>query len=65
MDGVGSDPIYNPLVIGATNVPWAIDAGIVRWFVSRIYIPLPDLPARIYLIKNLLEKDKKFLGDKV
>ncbi len=65
MDGVGSDPIYNPLVIGATNVPWTLDAAILRWFVSWILIPLPDEPARKYLIKNLLEKDKKLLGDKV
>lgn len=50
MDGVGSDPIYNPLVIGATNVPWTIDAAIIRWFVSWIYIPLPDEHARKYLV---------------
>ncbi|KAJ7022989.1 P-loop containing nucleoside triphosphate hydrolase protein [Mycena alexandri] len=45
MDGVGHDDT-GILVIGATNIPWQIDASIKRRFQKRIYIPLPNLEAR-------------------
>ncbi|KAJ6509135.1 P-loop containing nucleoside triphosphate hydrolase protein [Mycena vulgaris] len=45
MDGVGHDDT-GVLVIGATNIPWQIDASIKRRFQKRIYIPLPSLDAR-------------------
>ena len=31
---------------------------------SKIYIPYPDEEAREYLIKWLIEKDKKAIGEK-
>lgn len=36
------------LFIGATNEPWALDSAILRpgRFDERIYVPLPDQPAR-------------------
>jgi len=45
MQGVGNkhDGI---LVLGATNLPWALDPAMRRRFEKRIYIPLPDAPAR-------------------
>jgi transitional endoplasmic reticulum ATPase len=41
----GSDPI---LFMGATNVPWQLDSAVLRpgRFDEKVYIPLPDLPAR-------------------
>ncbi|KAI8985263.1 P-loop containing nucleoside triphosphate hydrolase protein [Pilobolus umbonatus] len=45
MNGVGHD-MEGVLVLGATNIPWALDSAIRRRFEKRIYIPLPDTNAR-------------------
>ncbi|KAI8827133.1 P-loop containing nucleoside triphosphate hydrolase protein [Fimicolochytrium jonesii] len=45
MQGVGND-MQGVLVLGATNIPWALDPAIRRRFEKRIYIPLPDINAR-------------------
>ncbi|XP_002159815.2 vacuolar protein sorting-associated protein 4B isoform X1 [Hydra vulgaris] len=45
MQGVGTDN-EGVLVLGATNIPWALDSAIRRRFEKRIYIPLPDAQAR-------------------
>lgn len=47
MQGVGRDD-QGILVLGATNIPWALDSAIRRRFEKRIYIPLPDLESRKY-----------------
>ena len=45
MDGVGRSS-KGVLVLGATNIPWQLDAAIRRRFQRRVHISLPDLPAR-------------------
>ena len=45
MQGVGVDN-DGILVLGATNIPWGLDAAIRRRFEKRIYIPLPEVAAR-------------------
>eukprot|EP00731_Ephydatia_muelleri_P026335 Em0018g435a len=46
MQGVGIDN-DGILVLGATNIPWGLDAAIRRRFEKRIYIPLPEeMPRR-------------------
>jgi len=50
MQGVGNDN-DNVLVLGATNIPWCLDSAIRRRFEKRIYIPLPDMPARKAMFK--------------
>jgi len=50
MQGVGNDN-DGILVLGATNIPWVLDAAIRRRFEKRIYIPLPEAPARATMFK--------------
>jgi vacuolar protein-sorting-associated protein 4 len=56
MQGVGSDN-KGILVLGATNIPWQLDAAIRRRFERRIYIPLPDLAARTVMFRIHLGKE--------
>ncbi len=44
------------LVLAATNCPWDIDGALLRpgRFNDKIYIPLPDLDARLFIIKKIL-----------
>mmetsp|Transcript_25131 Transcript_25131/g.59727 ORF Transcript_25131/g.59727 Transcript_25131/m.59727 type:complete len:452 (+) Transcript_25131:191-1546(+) len=50
MDGVGHDS-GQVLVLGATNIPWDLDAAIRRRFEKRVYIPLPEAEARTTMVK--------------
>ena len=72
MDGVGKDVAGagRVLVLGASNVPWDLDAAIRRRFEKRVYISLPEEKARTYMFKmhtgdtpnDLTEKDFEELG---
>jgi len=46
------------LVIAATNCPWAIDGALLRpgRFNEKIYIPLPDQEARLFILNKSLKK---------
>ncbi|GFR02938.1 vacuolar protein sorting-associated protein 4B [Trichonephila clavata] len=50
MQGVGNDN-DGVLVVGATNIPWVLDSAIRRRFEKRIYIPLPEVNARLDMFK--------------
>ncbi|KAK9799427.1 hypothetical protein WJX73_009295 [Symbiochloris irregularis] len=39
------------LVLGATNIPYGLDQAVRRRFDKRIYIPLPEAPARSHMFK--------------
>jgi transitional endoplasmic reticulum ATPase len=44
------------LFMGATNVPWQLDPAVLRpgRFDDKIYIPLPDAPARLKMLQIYL-----------
>ncbi|MCP9260136.1 Vacuolar protein sorting 4 [Dirofilaria immitis] len=72
MQGVGND-MEGILVLGATNIPWVLDAAIRRRFEKRIYIPLPEANARKDMFKlhvgkntphSLTEQDFKTLAER-
>src|SRR5665213_2826192 len=52
------------LMMGATNVPWQLDPAMLRpgRFDEKIYIPLPDLPARRKMLEIYLSK-RPLAGD--
>src|SRR5947208_359701 len=63
MEGFDEKDKSPVLFMGATNVPWQLDPAVLRpgRFDEKVYIPLPDLPARrkmldIYLSKRPLEE---------
>ena len=63
MQGVGNDQ-SGVLVLGATNIPWALDSAIRRRFEKRIYIPLPEAPARSKMFALNLGSTKHTLTQK-
>ena len=52
-DGVGSGDAA-VFVLGATNRPAELDEAVLRRLPKRIYLPLPDAPARRELVAGLL-----------
>jgi transitional endoplasmic reticulum ATPase len=48
MEGFDKQSKHPILFMGATNVPWQLDPAVLRpgRFDEKVYIPLPDLPAR-------------------
>ncbi|EER07837.1 aaa ATPase, putative, partial [Perkinsus marinus ATCC 50983] len=55
LDGITSRPESRILFLGATNLPWQIDAAALRRFPKKLYTPLPGIGARKYLITRLLD----------
>ncbi|XP_022108920.1 spastin-like isoform X2 [Acanthaster planci] len=55
-DGVTADPNERVLVMGATNRPQELDDAVLRRFVKRIYVTMPDMKTRKVLLTGLLAK---------
>lgn len=58
MDGVAKDSMKGVLLIGATNLPWDIDAAIRRRFTRKIQVSLPDVDDRYKMIEHRLAMNK-------
>jgi len=51
IQGVKSTHDKPLLVLGATNRPWDIDTAMLSRFEKKVYVPLPDMPARAGIFK--------------
>lgn len=56
MEGFDEKAVSPILFMGATNVPWQLDPAVLRpgRFDEKVYIPLPDLPARVKMLEMYL-----------
>jgi len=61
LDAYGKQDDKILFLIAATNKPWDIDPAFVRpgRFGTRIYVGLPDEPARKYMIESRLDKIRR------
>ena len=63
LDGAGSGPDDQILVLGATNRPQELDEAARRRFMKRLYIPLPSAIARESLLWHLLKLNSNALTE--
>jgi SpoVK/Ycf46/Vps4 family AAA+-type ATPase len=63
LDGAGNRREGHVLVMGATNRPQDLDEGARRRFAKRLYLPLPNQPARETLLRTLVAKNSHSLTD--
>ena len=53
LEGIDSSTEANSIfVLAATNFPWHLDEALLRRFQKRIFIPLPDIEARLFILKS-------------
>ncbi|TGZ67512.1 hypothetical protein CRM22_004754 [Opisthorchis felineus] len=58
LDGVSTGGDERLLFVGATNRPQELDEAARRRFVKRLYIPLPDRPARKQIVVHLFRQQR-------
>ncbi|XP_022080671.1 fidgetin-like protein 1 isoform X2 [Acanthaster planci] len=63
LDGATTSSDDRLLVVGATNRPQEIDEAARRRMVKRLYIPLPEAPARRQIVQNLLAQQSYSLTE--
>nr|XP_023411018.1 spastin isoform X5 [Loxodonta africana] len=63
-DGVQTAGDDRVLVMGATNRPQELDEAVLRRFIKRVYVSLPNEETRLLLLKNLLCKQGSPLTQK-
>eukprot|EP01012_Entosiphon_sulcatum_P015848 TRINITY_DN20815_c0_g1_i1.p1 TRINITY_DN20815_c0_g1~~TRINITY_DN20815_c0_g1_i1.p1 ORF type:complete len:586 (+),score=57.85 TRINITY_DN20815_c0_g1_i1:50-1807(+) len=58
-DGIASSAASDVrvLLVGATNRPQDLDEAVIRRFSKRVFVPLPDGPARRQIAENLLARE--------
>ncbi len=62
MDGLASDAGANVFLLAASNLPWDLDAAMLRRLEKRIMVELPSEAARRQLLATLL-RDRVDEGD--
>lgn len=63
MDGAATPEHDRILIVGATNRPQELDEAARRRLVKRLYIPLPELEARVQILRNLLRSERTEITD--
>lgn len=58
LDGARTTDDERILIVGATNRPQELDEAARRRLTKRLYIPLPELDARIQILASLLKKER-------
>jgi vacuolar protein-sorting-associated protein 4 len=56
LDGISSGSMQGVFLIAATNLPWELDAAMIRRLGQRVYIPLPSTRERFLLLQYSLGK---------
>lgn len=64
LDGAATSADDRILIVGATNRPQELDEAARRRLTKRLYIPLPELPARIQILNNLLRSERAEISEK-
>ncbi|XP_035263912.1 fidgetin isoform X2 [Anguilla anguilla] len=64
LDGVLSSPEDQVLVVCSSSKPEDIDESLRRYFMKRLFIPLPDSTARHQIITQMLSQHNYCLNDK-
>eukprot|EP01090_Pellita_catalonica_P021747 TRINITY_DN8220_c0_g1_i3.p1 TRINITY_DN8220_c0_g1~~TRINITY_DN8220_c0_g1_i3.p1 ORF type:complete len:436 (+),score=71.49 TRINITY_DN8220_c0_g1_i3:157-1464(+) len=63
MDGVNADSNKRVLVLASTNTPWSLDSAFIRRAEKRICVGLPDIEARVDLLKYHLGQNNHTISD--
>lgn len=63
LDGAGTAETDRILIVGATNRPQELDEAARRRLVRRLYVPLPELPARVQIMQDLIKTEHNDLTD--
>jgi len=58
LDGICDVSLDGVLLLGATNLPWELDAAMLRRFSHRIYITMPTSDARRKMFEKYISKNE-------
>ncbi|KAF7398583.1 hypothetical protein HZH66_006480 [Vespula vulgaris] len=57
LDGLLSTENVNVTLLAATNVPWNLDAALLRRLEKRIFVDLPNYESRLEILRTYVESD--------
>ncbi len=58
LDGICDVSLAGVLLLGATNLPWELDAAMLRRFSHRVYITMPSNEARREMFEKYINKNE-------
>jgi vacuolar protein-sorting-associated protein 4 len=62
IDGVGHDN-KNIVVVAATNLPWKLDAAVLRRLNSRAFVGLPNAQERLILLRQAFASNSSSISE--